>query len=93
MSIPDAPRPVGPQPSDQRGGCLAPLAGLLGIVLLLPGICSLLFMIEDFSGGGRSARTWGELWVITFFVAAGGIALIRYALRSSARPGDRNERS
>ena len=81
-----------PPPATRPSGCLAPLLGLVGIVLLLPGICSLLFMISSWSGD-EMARGWGGIWVITFVIAAGGIALIRYALRNSARPRDPHERS
>ena len=53
MSVPDVPTPSG----DGRGGCLAVL-GMTGIVLLFPGICSLLCMIS-FLPGDRSAHGWG----------------------------------
>ena len=38
MSVPDSPRPVGPQPAppSSRRGCLPVLLALLGIVLTLP---------------------------------------------------------
>jgi hypothetical protein len=53
---------------------------LIGIVLLLPGLCSLGFVlltVRDLSGAGEFVF----LWLITFVVAAGGILLIRYAVR------------
>jgi len=50
---------------------------LIGVVLLLPGLCSLVFM--GFAGGGGGL---GLLYLVTFAIAAGGIMLIRYAIRN-----------
>ncbi len=36
----------------------------------------------SFLPGDRSAHGWGLVWLITFLIAAGGIALIRYAVRN-----------
>ena len=90
MSGPGEPPRSGP-PAAARGGCLAPLLGLIGVVLLLPGICSLLSVVE-YLLSRRSEYIWAEVWVVTFFIAAGGIVLIRYALRNSARPGRPHDR-
>jgi hypothetical protein len=83
MSVPDAPPPNGADPAARRaiGGFLAALLILIGIVLLLPGLCSLFFVTAFLSGKG-SAGGLGVLWLITFVVAAGGILLIRYAWRN-----------
>ena len=81
MSAPGKSPPQLPPSSAGLGGCLVALLGLIGIVLMLPGICSLLFHVPTLLGGG-SADGWGVVWVITFFIAAGGIALIRYAVRN-----------
>lgn len=92
MSTPGESPPSGvPPPESRQSGCLAPLAGLFGIVLLLPGTCSLLFMMSSWFGG-QAMRGLGPLWVITFFIAAGGIALIGFALRNSDRPKGPHER-
>ena len=56
------------------------LLGLIGIVLMLPGICS--FFMIPFLLDGDLPGGWGLVWVITFLIAAGGIALIRYAVRN-----------
>ena len=61
------------------GGCLTVFLMLIGIVLLLPGICSLLFM------GASGVRIGGDiagLILLTFLIAAGGIALIVFAVRN-----------
>ena len=60
---------------------LGALLVLIGIVLLLPGICSLLFMVPFLLGAG-SVSDWVVLWLMTFLLAAGGSALIRYAVRN-----------
>ena len=83
MSGPE-PRPEPPSPvpaNADLGGCLVALLVLIGIVLLLPGICSLIFMVPFMFGQG-SVGVWGVVWPITFVIAAGGIALIRYAVRN-----------
>ena len=84
MSVPDVPLP--PEPPGARrtgkaglGGCLVVLFGVIGIVLLLPGVCSLAFMVHV-KGDGRSGL--GGLWLTTFVIAAGGILLIGYAWRN-----------
>ena len=65
----------------QRNGCLTAFMVLVGVVLLLPGVCTLAFL-----GGGPSASdpTMSLIALITFLIALGGIALIVFALR---RPG------
>jgi hypothetical protein len=56
------------------------LAIVLGIILLLPGLCSLLFVPYL----GANVPVWlGVLWVSGLIVGALGIALIWYAGRRS----------
>jgi hypothetical protein len=78
-----APPPPEPGPADGTGrhGCLTALLILGGVALLLPGLCSLVFMVP-FLVEGESAGGFVLIWLITFVIAAGGIALIRYALRN-----------
>jgi hypothetical protein len=73
------PNPAPPPRPQGMGGCLAAFLVLVGIVLLLPGICSLLFM------GASGVKVGGEiagLMLLTFAIAAGGIALIAFAVRN-----------
>lgn len=50
--------------------------GILGFLLLLPGLCSAAFMVFlGPSGGGGGAILWA-LWLITFAIAWGGYALL-----------------
>lgn len=81
MSVPDTPRPVGPQPPSRRGGCLSVLLALLGIVLMPPGVCSLVFVVAFVGGGARDPGSIVGLWLFTFLLAAAGIALIVSAIR------------
>ena len=67
------------------GGQIAML--VIGIILLLPGVCSLLFMIGLASEVARGDPYVGAvvgLWIICFFISAAGIALI-YLARKAAR--------
>ncbi|HMK78273.1 MAG TPA: hypothetical protein VK438_01425 [Xanthobacteraceae bacterium] len=78
MSDPKLP-PQGRIPGPQGLGVfLTVLFVLVGIVLLLPGLCSLVFMVGMGSGGGPLVL----LWLLTFGIAAGGVVLIRYAIRN-----------
>ena len=84
MSDPDSPPPpAAPEPPripavvgapPQRNGCLTAFMVLVGVVLLLPGVCTLAFL-----GGGPSASdpTMSLIALITF--------LIVFALRRPAR--------
>jgi hypothetical protein len=71
--------PLAPPRPQGIGGCLAVFLVLVGIVLLLPGICSLIFMGQFGAGGGGALA---GLWLLCFAIAAGGIALIAFAIRN-----------
>jgi hypothetical protein len=80
MSVPPAPKP--PRPQRRLHPLLAIVMVLMGIVLLLPGLCSLAVIVlyaRDLDGLAPMV----VLWLITFAVAAGGIAFIRYAVRAA----------
>jgi lipopolysaccharide export LptBFGC system permease protein LptF len=73
-----------PQPQPPDSGSRASLLGCLGAVMLLPGLCSLLFsfmFVRDiFTHGVAAVGPFPEillLWVPSFLIAALGIALIR----------------
>jgi hypothetical protein len=84
MTVPETPSP--PEPPRKQDGCLTAILVLVGIVLLLPGVCSLVFMATVLHEGDAFVRFAG-FWLISFAIAAGGIWLIRYARRNA---GDRN---
>jgi hypothetical protein len=84
MSVPSA--PGSPRPQRRLHPLLAILLVLIGIVLLLPGLCSLALIVlyvRDLDGLAPMV----VLWLITFAVAAGGVALIRYAVRGGRAAG------
>jgi hypothetical protein len=83
MTIPEAPPPV-PPPRQQANGCLIAFLIVLGIVLLLPGLCSLAVLT---SMGESSMRASSDaiLWVLAFAITLGGIALIVLGVRNSLR--------
>ena len=55
---------------------------LLGIILVLPGLCAGFFaVVAIFSPRDPYLSGLGPLWLLCFAVAAGGIALIVWALR------------
>ena len=69
-----------PAPSGGGTGWLGCLMIVIGIVLLLPGLCSLVVGGMMLSGGERIGE-FGVIFLITFAIAFGGIMLIRAALR------------
>ena len=64
----------------QRNGCLTAFLVLAGVVLLLPGLCTMAFF-----RGGLSDPSMSLIALITFLVSLGGIALIVFALRRTGR--------
>lgn len=75
--------PEGPSPPPSNG-CLTALMILVGIVLLLPGLCSLVVGGIMLTGGDRIGD-FGGIFLFTFAVAIGGIMLIRVAVRRPER--------
>jgi hypothetical protein len=76
-------QPGRPAPSPM--GCFF----VLGIILLLPGLCSLafafMFVLDLLNRGAAAAGPFPEillLWVPSFLIAALGVALIRADRRS-----------
>jgi hypothetical protein len=63
-------------------GCLSLFLVLIGIVLLLPGICSAIFMV----GMGTSDGGLVVIWVGTFVLAGFGVCLIGIAGKISRSP-------
>lgn len=64
-------------PSPRRHPLLTVLMVIIGIILLLPGVCSLIFLGLAGSGSGE---LWG-LWMVCFVISFGGIALLIAAAR------------
>jgi hypothetical protein len=72
--------PVPPPRPQGMGGCMVVFLVLIGVVLLLPGICSLIFVGLGGFGGGNGGIA--GLMFLTFLIAAGGVALIVFAVRN-----------
>jgi len=82
---PPPPLPPAPgSPQAQRSGCITGIMILVGIVLLLPGLCALVF-------GGMALTEPRFEWGILLFVFVGllvgaaGVALIVSAIRGPRR--------
>jgi len=78
------------QPSGQqshRNPFVTALLIFIGIILLLPGLCSLIFSALTLSQGGLFGPGSGFdspiviLWLICLLISAGGVALIMFAIR------------
>jgi hypothetical protein len=82
MSDPDqgtAPPERPDVPPPRRDGWLTALMMVVGIVLLLPGLCAIVFAVA--MGGGGGAGPLPGLWLLCLIISAGGIALIVKATR------------
>jgi hypothetical protein len=93
MSPPDVPpnepkvwppeRNLGSPPQGPLGGCGAVILVLVGVLLLLPGFCGLIALIQTLGSEKGIGGVAGFVF-ITFLSAAVGIALI-YATARSGR--------
>ena len=83
-SPPSGPSPAGPGPTGQspnRNPWVTALLILIGIILLLPGLCSLIFFAPIIHDSGNLRTDPGSLLIFCIFVGAGGVALIVIAIR------------
>jgi hypothetical protein len=89
MSDPEAGPPPQSEPplASALLGCWTALRVVLGIILLLPGLCSLGFAPSLISTGfkfnGKFDIGLLIMWVICLLIGVLGVALIRYAVRRS----------
>jgi hypothetical protein len=65
-----------PPPPPRRHPVATALLVFIGIILLLPGLCSLVFMSM---GGGMGE--FAGLWVVCFVISAGGVLMLYAASR------------
>ena len=75
------PRPTGPTPG--RNPWVTALLILIGIILLLPGLCSLIFSVTILADSGSLGSDPGilSLLVFCFLLGVGGVALLIHAIR------------
>lgn len=86
MSDPDGP-PLPPStetPPPRRSGCLTAFMVLVGIVMLLPGLCALIFGAMSL-GDSHFDSTLGSLVLVGLLVGVFGIIMIRAAIRGPRR--------
>jgi hypothetical protein len=75
-------RPSPPLPPQQRSGCATAFMVVVGVILLLPGLCALVFGVAALTGGSVPSD-------MTSFIALGllagfaGVMLIWAAIRGS----------
>ena len=84
MSEPDdrLPPPFGSTPPPhQPSGCVTALIGLVGVILLLPGLCALFFV----GGASRIDSSLMLVVLICFIVAVFGVLMIVAAIRRASR--------
>ena len=83
---PVVPPPLGRVPPEQqRSGCVTALIAISGVILLLPGLCALIFM----GGSTSSTRLDSSLMpilLLAFVVGAFGVLMIVVAIRRASRP-------
>jgi len=82
-TVPESPPPEPPQlpPPAQRHGCLTALMVIAGLIMLLPGLCAIIFGVGSLTGSSIEP-------IVTVLVLLGlcvgflGIMLIRAAVKS-----------
>ena len=80
-TIPESPPPSPPlPPREQRSGCLTAFMVLAGIILLLPGLCALLFGGIALTEGSFPSDI-GSLIALGLLIGTGGVMLIVSAIR------------
>ena len=74
---PEIPPGPPPRPREESDGCLTAILIVIGIILLLPGLCSLLFVF------GGLVKSTGDIQFVAvcLMVGTGGAALIWWAIR------------
>jgi uncharacterized membrane protein YraQ (UPF0718 family) len=88
MSYSDMPPPQPPirepgglPPPPPRNGCLTAFMVIVGIVLLLPGLCALIFGIGSLTSPGGFESGILPFVLVGLMVGAAGVLMIRRAIR------------
>ena len=86
MSDPDrSPLPQTSATPPQRDGCLTALMILVGIVLLLPGLCALVFGVGSILDMQHYDSMFTAPILVGLLIGLGGVILIRFAIRGPRR--------
>jgi hypothetical protein len=64
-----------------RNPLITVLMVILGVILLLPGLCSLAFAVSMVSNMSSDLGGLGVLWVVCLLISFGGIMLLRAAFK------------
>jgi hypothetical protein len=80
MSVPDI-KPPDPQRPAGLGGCMMAFLIILGILMLLPGLCALIFLVE-LHPSRSDMNAIIAIGFITFLIGAAGVGLIVLAVRN-----------
>ena len=76
-----APPPDDPYlPPPRRDGCLTAIMVIIGIILLLPGVCAVFFGVGNLTSSSPDSFVT-TLVMLGLLIGAGGIALIVAAIR------------
>ena len=90
MSNPDSQRPASavppPPPPAPRSGCLTALMAIFGIIMLLPGLCAVVFGGLSVSESGKIDSDIAPLVFLGLVVGIGGAALIWAAIKGRKAP-------
>lgn len=82
---PQPPTHYVPPPPSQRSGCATAFMVLFGIVLLLPGLCALIFGVTMI-GEAHFDSTIVPLVLLGLLVGFGGVMLLYFAATGRSRP-------
>jgi hypothetical protein len=77
-TVPETPPPQLPPPA-QRSGCLTALMVIAGLIMLLPGLCAIIFGVGSLTGSSIDPIVT-VLVMLGLFVGFLGIMLIRAAV-------------
>ncbi|WP_314958749.1 hypothetical protein [Bradyrhizobium cosmicum] len=70
-----------PPPAQPRSGCLTALMAMFGIIMLLPGLCAILFGGMSVFEVGRIDSDMAPLVFLGLVVGIGGVALVWAAIK------------
>ena len=81
-TVPEAPPPAPPRPPPpaQRSGCLTALMVIAGLIMLLPGLCAIIFGVGSLTNSSVEPIVM-VLVLLGLFVGFLGILLIRAAVK------------